>query len=142
MILHPPTAFGPRLTDARGSGAWDAPRGRRKHKGLDWETAPWGLVHAPMDGLVVREAKPYRQPKGDINTGLLLEGTGAWEGWSLKLFYCSALVIGAQVRAREPIAVARPMREEYAGITPHVHLALLRGGTAFDPTPYLEKKSA
>lgn len=140
-VLYPPTAFGPRTRDAHGSGAWNAPRGSRKHKGLDWETQPWGPVHSPIGGKVVREAKPYRAPKGDINTGLLIEGTGPWEGWSVKLFYCSPLRLGSKVKPREVVAMARPMREEYAGITPHVHLSLYRGKTVRDPTPYLVRRS-
>jgi len=138
--VYAPTAFGPRLTDVHGSGAWHARRGSRLHMGLDWETQPWGPVMAPIGGVVVRVARPYRNPKGDINTGLLIEGTGLYRGWKVKLFYCSPLVdvMGYEVDPREVIAMARPMREEYAGITPHAHIALKLRGVAVDPTPYLE----
>lgn len=141
-LIYPPTALGPRGRDRHGSGAFGAPRGTRTHNGLDWETQPYGPVCAPMAGKIVREARAYTMPKGEINTGLEIEGTGEWEGLRLKMFYvsCRWELMGQLVVPRRPIAMALPMRDVYPGITPHVHLQLYRGGGIIDPTPFLEAK--
>ncbi|HET7792151.1 MAG TPA: hypothetical protein VFL64_02095, partial [Rhizobacter sp.] len=116
-----------RTHDKFGSGQYGARRdgGTRTHRGLDVVTTPREAVFSPIDGTVVREARPY--PGDRLMRGLVIHGRGEWTGYRVKIFYAEGLVCG-DVQAGQPIALAQDLSLKYPGITNHIHLELSRDG--------------
>src|SRR5262249_44317344 len=107
-----------RRTDAWGSGQYGAGRGGRKHHGLDIVARPAESIHSPIDGDLVREARPYATDRRF--TGVVIRGTGSWLGYEVKLFYVDGEFSGP-VRAGDVVGHAQDLAVKYPGITNHVH---------------------
>jgi len=121
MIIISPTAKGIRKIDAFGSGQYGALRGDRLHQGTDYECEPGQLVFSPIDGTIVREARPY--PDGDYS-GVLIQGKQV----AVKLFYFlpDKKLIGKNVKAMDIIGRAQDISLRYGqGMTPHIHLEIV-----------------
>jgi len=136
MHLHSLTAGRTRLRseDAWGSGDYGAPRGSRRHRGIDLVVSPGEIILSPMDAVVVREAAPYEDDAA--YRGLLLRGLGEWIGYELKMFYLVPTAAGT-LRAGDPLGLAQDISLKYPGITNHIHLELWHQGRTIDPTPFL-----
>ncbi len=136
LLFHPwrqgPLAI--RGDDRWGSGAFGAPRGERTHRGIDLVVTPGETVYSPIDGEVVREACPYEDDPG--LSGLLIQGTGRWAGFEVKMFYLKGSW-GRPVEAGAPLGEAQDLKARYPGITPHVHLEIRRDGQVLDPSGFL-----
>ncbi len=76
LRLFRPLQHGVREADAFGEGHFGAPRGNRKHKGIDFLAAPGERVSCPCDGVIRRIGRCY----GDTSTYKLVEidTGGAW----------------------------------------------------------------
>ena len=108
-----------RVRDTWGSGQYQAPRGSRKHDGLDIKATSGQRVFAPFPGVITRVARPYaNDPR---YTGIVLEGSGEWTGYSLKIFYLEGLVSGG-VDAGQLIGYAQDLGWKYTNITNHIHV--------------------
>lgn len=118
-----------RSSDPYGSGQFGAPRDHhsRQHHGLDISASPGDDVLSPIAGNLVREAIPYAP-----FTGLLIEGTGEYAGYSAKLFYVEARQCG-QVKAGTPIGHVQDLQNKYPGITNHVHMEVRYRGKLVSP---------
>ncbi len=119
MRLLNPTGKPVRM-DRQGSGLWNARRGARRHKGVDFLCDPGQEVLSPIDGFVLREARPYEQ---GVYSGLVIQAPDV----HVKIFYIDPLreLIGGQVLRGQPIGYAQDISAKYAGgMLPHVHLQI------------------
>lgn len=132
MIWVNPTGKGMR-NDSAGSGAFGAPRGSRKHRGIDLLCEPGQEVLAPLDGIFQRLAFPYSDTQE--YSGILLLS----QPYEVKLFYLLPFsnLVGAWVSAGTPIGTAQDVTERYPGqgMLPHIHVQVTRGGELIDPQP-------
>jgi hypothetical protein len=115
-----PTGHGIRRPDKWGRGEYGVTRGKKRHEGGDYTCDPGQDIIAPIDGIIVRVARPYRKGK---YSGVLLQG----KHMTLKLFYLKPdrSVIRASVRQGERIGTAQDISEKYPGMTPHIHLRIV-----------------
>ena len=130
MILINPTGGNIR-SDSMGCGLYGAPRGDRKHNGLDYCCDPGQTVVSPIDGKIIRVALPYAGAK---YTGLMIEGHQI----TITMFYISPLpyIVGKDVKAGDVVAIAQDISEKYGhGMLPHVHLRI----DSIDPLLVMEK---
>lgn len=102
-----PTGQGIRI-DSEGSGILGAPRGLKKHKGVDYECVAGQDVCAPFDMTILRVARPYA--KGGMS-GI------AWRSGKStgKMFYLepNLSLVGQRVGAGEVIGRAQSISEFY-----------------------------
>jgi hypothetical protein len=119
-----------RRTDRHGSGHFGARRGNRLHQGLDIEARAGEDVHSPIDGDILREAQPY----ADDSTlrGLVIRGSGDWEGYEIKMFYVKGHFCGG-VTAGAIIGCVQDLTAKYPGITNHVHVEVRLNGKVMSP---------
>lgn len=119
----------PIRNDSGGAGYYGAPRskmvGGKKvsyaHAGVDLQCDPGQRVLMPFTGRVVRVAKPYA---GDYYSGLYLSG----KKMDLKMFYImpDMALVGKVVKEGEVIGYAQDISKKYEGVTPHVHLEIVK----------------
>ncbi|XP_078347429.1 leukocyte cell-derived chemotaxin-2-like [Oculina patagonica] len=126
-----------------GCGYYGARRtGGRKHPGIDIVCTAGLWVWSPIPAEVTGEVIVY--PYGDknydkpFNTGIALEGTGAWDGYEVLLFYVSKEVdSGEEVDAGDFVGYSIDRTVGSPGMTQHVHLQMYKNGRRVDPTPYV-----
>lgn len=110
--------------DPGGSGYHGAPRGTRRHNGVDFACNRGENVLMPVSGTIVRESLPY---KDDLK----------WRGVhivndriEIKVWYLEPRVgiIGNTYEAGKVIGVAQDIGEKkgYDNVTPHIHLRIVR----------------
>lgn len=129
MKFISPTGMGIR-NDAKGLGHHGAPRGHRKHDGFDFKCSKqfdiWTHlgqhILMPVDGVIVRESLPS---KDDLR----------WRGIhivnpriEIKMWYFvpDMLLIGRNLKVGTVIGKAQDIGEKYEGVTPHIHLRIVR----------------
>ena len=139
--LTNPTGGGIR-NDAKGDGRFGAPRGSRKHFGIDLEASSGQDVVSPIDGTAVNytgatsgypmvDIIPYDTSLGIDKIRLLYvdapSGVSAWNSYS--------------VSEGQSIGSAANLQSlgYSSGVTPHVHVQVMRGGKWVDPTSYFFK---
>ncbi|MEQ9106858.1 MAG: hypothetical protein RLO04_05280 [Limnobacter sp.] len=76
--------------------------------------------------------------------GLVIEGVGRYEGYSVKLFYLDPMkgILGRTVKQGEVIGAAQDLTIKYSGITNHIHFEITFKGTQIDPSRFLEKEES
>ncbi|KAF3703988.1 Leukocyte cell-derived chemotaxin-2 [Channa argus] len=110
-----------RTSDNWGKGSYGAPRGTRKHLGLDIVCKDGSAVYAPFDVTLNGKVTVYTDPaKSAINSGINLQG----QGLCFKLFYVNPDRTSGSVRKGERIGTMMPMQSVYPGITSHVHVQM------------------
>lgn len=137
-LLNPVKHGKVRKSDKWGKGHYGASRGKRTHKGLDIEAQPKQEIVSPIDGTIIRKAYPYAS---DMRfTGLLIEGSGKYKGYSIKIFYMnpSAGIVGKMVQAADKIGEAQDLTVKYPGITNHVHIEVKIGNKHEDPSKLIK----
>jgi len=113
--------------DRGGNGNYGAPRGDRKHTGLDISCIPGQDFRAFCTGIIIREAFPYAD---DLSwKGFVFSAKRA----NFKVFYAELLpdLVGTIVQEGTVIAKAQDISLRYpgSGVTPHIHLEI----TSCDP---------
>ena len=136
-LCNPVVGGAVRCRDGWGEGHFGAPRGARRHNGLDILAGPGAPVCSPIDALVVREACPYDDDA--VLSGVLLRGEGTHTGLELKLFYVQfdPALVGTHVRAGDPLGQVQDLQHRYPGIANHVHLEVRIKGACVDPVPLI-----
>ncbi len=144
-LLVNPTGFGIRH-DSQGRGEWLAPRGGRRHRGLDFHAIAGQQVRSPVAGeMEIFRGAQTGYPMVDIHPADKDLGFD-----TIRLIYVgqepvSAPVSRQAVRAGAPIGVAIDLQTlrnwetglPYpGGVTPHVHVEILSNGRQLDPTPW------
>ncbi len=112
--------------DSKGQGHYRAKRGRRLHKGTDYECVPGQRVRASIAGKIRRKVQAY--PGEPEWVGVELVGKRV----TVKLLYVALYpaLIGTTVVAGAFIGVAQDISLKYGPeMTPHVHCEI----TAIDP---------
>lgn len=116
--------------DGHGSGQYGAPRGTRRHQGLDIVAKPLEFIYAPISGRLTRDAFPYKNDP--TYRGAVITGTGEWEGYEIKIFYMVRKSLG-NVEAGDFIGFAQDISAKYPGITNHIHIEVKYNGLWIDP---------
>ena len=135
MILYNSTGLGIR-SDPAGDGHFGAPRGDRKHQGIDRLCEPGQIAKAEIEGTLVL-AYPY--PDDKIYTGCRIWG----KSWMVKMFYFIPIpaLIGCNVLAGESIGIAQDISQKYGGgMLAHLHIGLykLNPTLLVNPEDYLD----
>ena len=114
-----PTGQPVRRPDKWGRGEYGATRGGKIHQGSDYDCKPGQDVVAPIEGIVIRRARPYR--KGSYS-GLLIQG----KHMALKMFYVkpSKGIVRSHVYQGDKIGEAQDISLKYPGMTPHIHVRI------------------
>ncbi|MEA3313037.1 MAG: hypothetical protein U9Q18_01530 [Caldisericota bacterium] len=116
-----PTGMGIR-NDSKGLGHHGAPRGYRKHNGVDFECKDGQDILMPVDGLIARISLPY---KDDLK----------WKGVEIinprveiKMWYFvpDFDLIGKELKAGEVIGMAQNIGKKYPGVTSHIHVRITK----------------
>ena len=131
LTITNPTGKPIRGYDKWGSGAFRAPRGNHTHRGVDFICAPGQDILCPIDGTIVREARPYAKGK---YSGVLIRN----HAMDIKMFYFrpDPHLITAIVNKGKVIGKAQDISDKYEGITPHIHLEI----SAIDPRELLKEQ--
>jgi hypothetical protein len=104
-----------------GDGHYGAPRGDRKHRGVDYICRPGDYVYAPCDGIITRHGFPY---SGD-ETFRLIEITD-YRGWKHVLMYVTPILSARHSVKKEQtiIGTAQDVSTKYQRgriMHPHIH---------------------
>jgi murein DD-endopeptidase MepM/ murein hydrolase activator NlpD len=120
LRLAPPTGGAVREADAWGSGHFRAPRGERRHKGIDFLAAVGDPVTSPVDGHVRRIGWCY----GDDPHYRLVEIET--DGAHVRILYVEPSVeAGSAVNRGDLIGHAQDISARYdQGMQNHVHLEM------------------
>lgn len=117
--------------DPFGCGNFGAPRGTRKHNGIDLIVSPGQDIFSPITGKVTRIAYPYAS---DLSyKGLEIVN----EQYKVKIFYINPTVaIPSVVTAGQKIAEAQNIAAKYGStMTNHVHFEVRNAlNQVIDPT--------
>jgi len=127
-----------RQSDQHGAGYFGAPRGDRKHNGIDYACAPGSLVLACEGGNITKLGYPY----GDDLSYRYVEITDD-QGCRARYFYVEPMVAeGERVSAGAVIGLSQSLDRRYRGITEHVHFEVIHPDRGFiDPSDYAEKQN-
>ena len=116
-----PTGYSIRNDDG-GLGHHGAPRGNRKHDGIDLICKPNQDILMPVDGIVVRTSLPYKNDP-------------QWQGVyiynqriEIKMWYLYPKIslYHKFLKAGTVIGKAQDISQKYEGVTPHIHLRICR----------------
>lgn len=122
-------------SDPAGHGAYNADRGARDHKGIDLIAAPGAKITLPVSGRVVKIGRAYATDSRYNSYHIRLANDLV-----LKLLYVKPLYkVNENINAGAVIGEAQNIAAKYPGrgMLNHIHVEILRNGTAIDPTPFL-----
>ena len=124
-----------RGTDQWGSGELGAPRGNRKHNGIDYACAPDTIVCSLTDGHVTKLGYPY----GDDLSYRYVEVTD-FRGYQHRYFYVQPSVeVGERVERGDMVGKAQDIQERYdTNMKNHVHYEIKQDEVYLDPEVFHE----
>lgn len=127
-----------RGTDNHGSGHYGAPRGKRKHRGIDFVCVGGTYILSPIDGILTRiKGIVYSdRNKQEYNYVEVTDSNGV---------HCRCMYVekwgitkGQQVKRGDILGVAEGIEFLYEGITPHIHFEVrIDRKTYLNPLEYL-----
>ena len=108
--------------DSHGCGLYGAPRGKRKHRGLDLVCAYQEDFETHVSGTVTRLGYPYnmhdRRGRGQLRYVQVTDS----KGYMHRFMYISPRVkLGDHVLKGDVLGHYQGLERWYSGITPHVH---------------------
>ena len=105
-----------RTSDKWGAGYFHAPRGDRKHNGIDYACLAGSKILSPCDGKVTKLGYPYAD---DLSFRYVQITNG---NKNHRVFYIEPTVeLGAKIKEGDVIGIAQDLEERYPDITPHIH---------------------
>ena len=126
-----------RGTDAQGSGAYGAPRGARKHNGVDYAAKPGTLVYSAVSGTVTRLGYPYKNNR-ELR---LIEIEDAHDSLIRYMYVLPKVTKLMLINPGDLLGTVQ--RLPYKGITQHVHVdvrQMVNQRRKFvDPVKYFEE---
>lgn len=126
-----------RGSDSCGSGAYGASRGRRKHRGIDYNVSAGEYVATSIAGTVTRFGLPYSNPKkADYR---YVEITDS-KGYQHRYFYVEplkSLSLGDCIDENQIIGKCQDIAKTCSGMSNHVHYEIKKGGKYVDPKEYI-----
>lgn len=130
ILVQPPV----REQDDYGAGHWNAPRGSRTHRGVDYACWPDSVLLSPLSGFVSRLGFPYASGVGnpsDSNPFRYVEVTDS-DGLRHRFFYVLPIVgLGQAVASGDQLGRVQDIRRRYPAqegrqaITPHTHYEII-----------------
>ena len=130
-----------RQQDRHGSGAFKAPRGTRKHLGVDFACQANSLVLSVAGGEVTKLGWVYNanNPNHADKTHFRYVQVTDSNGIDLRFFYVDPSVKkGDKVGEDAVLGKAQDLETVYPGITPHVHFEVNHEGAYINPLYYLK----
>jgi len=123
----------PIRNDAWGSGEFQAPRGDKKHKGVDYSMPVNSIVKSPVSGWVTKLGYPYK----DNFFYRYVEITDH-KRLKHRFFYVEPSVALKEVVYKyKPIGIAQDIQKRYTTkkkrMDNHIHYEILHGRTPLDP---------
>ena len=114
------------------SNTWQAPRGTRKHEGVDIIANEGNLIYAVTDGTITVKYEASRHARS--GNGLrLTTSDGTYFVYAHLQRFADGIEVGTQVKAGQVIGYNGKTGNTS---TPHLHFEIHpRGGAAIDPTP-------
>ena len=129
MILRPPV----RGSDSKGAGYYGAPRGNRKHAGVDFACYPGSKVICQSTGSVTKLGYPYSD---DLSFRYVQITTV--DGIVERYFYVKPCVeVGDVITPGRVLGTTQKLGSRYLGITEHFHFEVKVDGEHIDPTDYI-----
>ena len=115
------TILPPRQPDSWGLGHYGAPRGNRKHRGIDFAAFPGSTLLTPLTGTVTKLGYAYSDDPQwryvEVTNGL---------GERHRFFYVEPAVgMGQEVYVGKALGTVQDVTERYEDITPHVHYEII-----------------
>jgi len=136
MLIKPPI----RTVDCFGQGCYGAPRGSRRHKGIDFSCYPGSEICAEKYGRVSKIGYPYdddddNDGKPDFTYVEIRDPMGN-KG---RYFYVKpSVAIGDMVQSGQVIGTSQELGKKYPDITEHMHFEVKDiNGAFFDPSDYI-----
>lgn len=129
-----------RGTDIWGSGYYLAPRGSRKHNGVDFCCHKGALVTSVTEGVVTKIGYPY-SPADKKKGHLRYVQVDDTLGNAVRYFYISPSVsVGDVVKVGKVLGIYQGLGEIYEGISEHTHFEVKDvNGEFIDPIGFLEE---
>lgn len=123
--------------DKHGSGHYQAPRGDRKHNGIDFSVYPDSMVLSIKAGHVSKIGYPY-DPNDHKKRHFRYVQITDDQGFDARYFYVMPLVaVGQYIPAGAILGQSQKLSDVYPGITDHVHFEVKKGGAFVNPLDYL-----
>lgn len=126
-----------RGNDPTGYGHFGAPRGKRKHKGLDLKASPRSPFKAPFDCKIIRKGQVYG---GDVRYTLAeIKGVGQFKDLTAKVMYLTDFEVNDKIiRRGRTLGVVQNLSAKHGNkMINHVHFELYRDGLLINPELYL-----
>jgi len=115
-----------RNTDAWGSGYFHAPRGNRKHNGIDFAIAKDSYVLSPVAGIVTKVGYPY----ADDLSYRYIQITSNEYKW--RLFYIEPSINkGDSINIGDVLGTVQDLDTRYPDITSHIHVEIKDSNNSF-----------
>ena len=123
----------PIRNDAWGSGEFEAPRGDKKHKGIDYSAPVGSIIKAPISGWITKLGYPY----ADDLSYRYVEITDH-NRLKHRFFYVEPTVKEQGIITKyTPIGIAQDIQKRYTTknkrMDNHIHYEILHGRTPLDP---------
>lgn len=126
------------MSDAWGGGWYGAPRGRRKHHGVDLIAYPGAPIVSATGGVFTWYGYPY-DPEDSRKGHLRYVQITDDEGLHFRYFYVQTdLKIGDRVEAGQVIGSAQGLWDVYdERMTNHIHFEVKKGATYLNPNDFV-----
>ena len=126
--------------DPEGQGHFEASRGVRLHRGMDFFCDPTAIMEAPIEGIVTKLGFPY----GDDLAYRYVEITCEFDMTRHRVFYIQpGVVVGDLVYLGNPIGSLQDVTiryPQYPRMRPHAHYEIItRQGVYIDPEKWHKK---
>ncbi len=119
MRLINPTGKGIR-NDSRGLGHHGAPRGHRKHDGVDLMCEVGQDILMPVNGIITRVSMPYKDDDRWLGAYIVNPRI------EIKMWYFIPTLLGMELKAGTVIGTAQDIGIKYDGVTPHIHFRICK----------------
>ena len=121
--------------DRHGSGAWQAPRGKRRHNGEDFICESGDHIESHINGKVTKIGYPYSPTNMDKGHLRYVEVTDSNKSRVRYFYIFPTAVIGQDIKKGDILGISQDLTNIYQGITQHYHLEIIG---YIQPTKYLE----
>ena len=118
-----------RQPDAHGAGYFGAPRGSRKHNGIDYACYPGSEVYPTVAGTVTKLGYPYAAH----TEYRYVEVTDTHHREHRYFYIYPSVRVGEYVTVEDVIGKTQDLTKIYPGITNHVHYEIKHGGQYLNP---------
>ncbi|CAD5111521.1 DgyrCDS825 [Dimorphilus gyrociliatus] len=130
-----------RHCDGNGCGHYGAPRGSRRHNGIDLRCEADSDIYAPFPGTIVRRSRPYPDNRC-CNDGLHYRGIGAWSEYEFSIWYNKMVPNGIGKTFSTGDKIGTHIGLHCSGcyslaMTDHSHFQLYKNGVIVNPTEYV-----